>query len=59
MMVQWGQEIVSLGISRSFLSFPVVLGIGMMMLTSVYLILEEIMAQREKADRKREGERIR
>ena len=41
MLVQGGQEIVSLGISRSFLSFPVVVGTGLMLLTSVYLILEE------------------
>jgi TRAP-type C4-dicarboxylate transport system permease small subunit len=41
MLVQRGQEIVSLGISRSFLSFPVAVGTGLMLLTSVYLILEE------------------
>ncbi len=38
MAVQHGQEIVSLGLSRSFLSFPVVLGTGLMILASVYLI---------------------
>jgi len=41
MLVQRGQDIVSLGISRSFLSFPVVVGTGLMLLTSVYLVLEE------------------
>jgi TRAP-type transport system small permease protein len=40
MAVQYGQEIVSLEISRSFLSFPVVLGIGLMIMVSAYLILE-------------------
>jgi TRAP-type C4-dicarboxylate transport system permease small subunit len=43
MLVQRGQEIVSLGISRSFLSFPVVLGTALMLVTSVYLILEELL----------------
>lgn len=43
MIVQAGQEIVSLGIPRSFLSLPIVLGIGLMFITSIYLILEEFL----------------
>jgi len=43
MIVQRGQEIVSLGISRSFLSFPVVVGTGLMLVTSIYLVLEELL----------------
>ena len=43
MAVQHGQEIVSLELSRSFLSFPVVLGTGLMIIVSAYLILEEIL----------------
>jgi TRAP-type C4-dicarboxylate transport system permease small subunit len=43
MILQAGQEIVSLGIPRSFLSLPIVLGIGLMFITSIYLILEELL----------------
>jgi TRAP-type C4-dicarboxylate transport system permease small subunit len=56
MGVQYGQEIVSLEIPRSALSLPIVLGIGMMLVTSIYLILEEAQRlqihprQREQED---------
>ncbi len=43
MILQAGQEIVSLGIPRSFLSLPIVLGMGLMFITSIYLILEEFL----------------
>lgn len=46
MVVQYGQEIVSLGIPRSALSLPIVLGIAMMVVTSIYLILEEAQSLR-------------
>jgi len=43
MILQAGQEIVSLGIPRSFLSLPIVLGMGLMFITSIYLLLEEFL----------------
>jgi len=49
MIVQYGQEIVSLEVPRSALSLPIILGIGMMFVTSIYLILEE--AQRPRLSR--------
>jgi TRAP-type transport system small permease protein len=55
LVVQNGQEIVSLSISRSFLSFPVVLGIGLMIFVSVYLILEEIFNAGEKGQEPKQG----
>ena len=56
MIVQAGQEIVSLGIPRSFLSLPVVLGIGLMFITSIYLILEEFLnSNRLDSESKAEG----
>jgi len=56
MIVHYGQEIVSLDIPRSALSLPVVLGIGLMVITSVYLILEETQRLRAREeDRKPAG----
>ena len=55
MAVQHGQEIVSLGLSRSFLSFPVVLGTGLMILASVYLIFEEILGPNGKEQDPKQG----
>jgi len=43
MVVQYGQQMVSLGIPRSALSLPIVIGIALMILSSIYLILEEIL----------------
>jgi len=55
MAVQHGQEIVSLGLSRSILSFPVVLGTGLMILASVYLIFEEILGPNGKEQDPKQG----
>jgi len=55
LVVQYGQKIVSLGISRSFLSFPVVLGTALMILASVYLIFEEILSPNEKEQEPKQG----
>jgi TRAP-type C4-dicarboxylate transport system permease small subunit len=55
LVVQYGQEIVSLGLSRSFLSFPVVLGIGLMIFVSVYLIFEEIFGPGGKEMEPKQG----
>jgi TRAP-type C4-dicarboxylate transport system permease small subunit len=55
MIVQYGQEIVSLEIPRSALSFPIVLGTSMMLVTSFYLILEEAQRlQPHRATRRQE-----
>lgn len=42
MIVQHSQEIVPLDIPRSALSLPIVMGISLMIVTSIYFILEEI-----------------
>lgn len=42
MIVQRGQEIVSLGISRCTLSLPLVIGVGLMVLNTFELLKEEL-----------------
>jgi TRAP-type C4-dicarboxylate transport system permease small subunit len=56
MVVQYGQDIVSLGIPRSALSLPIVLGIGMMVVTSIYLILEEVQSLRLSRTPREQGD---
>jgi TRAP-type C4-dicarboxylate transport system permease small subunit len=55
MVVQYGQEMVSLGIPRSALSLPIVIGTALMLLASVYLILEEILRLTPRHDARKES----
>jgi len=57
MIVQYGQEIVSLEIPRSALSLPIVLGISLMFITSIYLILEEIQRLRPQRENREQEDR--
>ncbi len=51
MQIQWTQQIVALGIPRSFLSLPVVIAVSLMLFSTFRYIITEINKQSDSSEK--------